>query len=50
MVLIKVFHDHLFRNNEVIRGDAYTQPVEIENLLLQQEEVAEVRWFDLDEV
>ena len=46
----KVFHGKLFRDNEVTRVFVYRKPVEIGNLKLQQSEVDEVRWFDMDEV
>lgn len=44
----KVFHGGLFRDNEVTRVYVYREPVD--NLSLQESEVSEVRWFDLDEV
>ena len=46
----KVFHDQLFRDNEVTEVYVYTEPVETEKLVLQESEVEEVRWFDLNEV
>jgi isopentenyldiphosphate isomerase len=46
----KVFHGKLFRDNEVTWVYVYRKPVEITGLVLQQSEVDEVRWFDLDEV
>ena len=46
----KVFHGKLFRDNEITRVYVYRKPVEIGNLKLQQSEVDEVRWFDMDEV
>ena len=46
----KVFHGRLFRDNEVTRVYAYRQPVAIEDMRLQESEVSEVRWFDLDSV
>ena len=46
----KEFHGHLFRDNEVTRVYVYDEPVEAESLRLQESEVDEVRWFDLDEV
>lgn len=46
----KEFHGSMFRDNEVSRVYVYTEPVEIETLTLQESEVEEVRWFDLDEV
>ncbi|MBQ9198024.1 MAG: NUDIX domain-containing protein [Clostridia bacterium] len=44
----KVFHDRLFRDNEVTRVYVYTKPAAA--FTLQESEVSEVRWFDLDEV
>ena len=46
----KVFHGRLFRDNEVAEVYVYTEPVEAERLILQESEVEEVRWFDLEEV
>ena len=46
----KVFHGKLFRDNEVTWVYVYRKPVEISGLVLQQSEVDEVRWFDLNEV
>ena len=46
----KEFHGRLFRDNEVARVYVYSEPVEIGSLKLQESEVDEVRWFDLEEV
>ena len=46
----KEFHGHIFRDNEVASVYIYQKPVEIASLTLQESEVSEVRWFDLDEV
>ena len=46
----KEFHGHIFRDNEIARVFVYSEPVEIEKLRLQETEVEEVRWFDLEEV
>lgn len=46
----KVFHGKLFRDNEVTRVYVYQKPVECGELILQESEVDEVRWFDLGEV
>lgn len=46
----KIFHGHLFRDNEVTSVYVYSEPVEIEKLVLQQSEVDEIRWFGLNEV
>lgn len=44
------FHGKTFRDNEVAFVYVYEKPVEINNLVLQQEEVDEVKWFDIGEV
>lgn len=44
----KQFHGRLFRDNEYASVYVYTGPVG--ELKLQESEVSEVRWFDLDEV
>ena len=46
----KVFHGRLFRDNEVTTVYVYREPVALEKLRLEPEEVEEVRWFDLQEV
>lgn len=46
----KEFHGHMFRDNEVTRVYVYDKPVSIQDLTLQESEVSEVRWFDLNEV
>ena len=46
----KVFHEHLFRDNEVTKVYVYSEPVDINSLVLQESEVDEVRWFNLDDV
>lgn len=46
----KVFHDRMFRDNEVAQVYVYREPVSTEQLVLQESEVSEVRWFALDEV
>ncbi len=46
----KEFHGRMFQDNEVTWVYVYDAPVEIGNLTLQQSEVSEVRWFDLDAV
>ena len=45
-----VFHDCVFRDNEIAYVYAYLNDVAIEDLTLQEEEVSEVRWFTFDEV
>ena len=46
----KTFHGKIFRDNEISFVYVYQEPVAIEELKLQESEVEEVRWFDLDEV
>ena len=46
----KEFHGHMFRDNEVTSVYVYDKSVNIQELTLQESEVSEVRWFDLDEV
>lgn len=46
----RVFHRDLYKDNEVTSVYVYTGPVDIEKLVLQQSEVEEVRWFDLEGV
>ena len=44
------FHGALFRDNEVTSVYVYSEPVSIADLKLQESEVEEVRWFDLEDV
>ncbi len=44
------FHGKPFRDNEVAFVYVYEKPVDIDTLVLQKEEVDEVKWFDIDEV
>ena len=44
------FHGKMFRDNEVAFVYVYEKAVDIGNLVLQKEEVDEVRWFDIEEV
>lgn len=44
----KVFHNRLYRDNEL--AEVYVYRETVRNLNLQASEVSEVRWFDLDEV
>ena len=44
------FHGKMFRDNEVAFVYVYEKPVDIDRLVLQKEEVDEVRWFDIEEV
>ena len=45
----KVFHDRIFKDNEVAFVFIYDKPVDIDDLVLQKEEVETVEWFDLEE-
>jgi len=44
----KVFHDRLFRDNELSHVYVYLEPVNFDDLTLQAEEVSRVDWFDLE--
>ena len=46
----KQFYGSLFRDNEFTVVYVYDRPVDIRKLTLQEGEVDEVHWFDLDEV
>ena len=46
----KEFHGKIFRDNEVTSVYVYDDPIDINTLTLQEAEVSEVRWFDMDEV
>ena len=46
----KIFHGRLFRDHEIAQVYVYDEPVRTEDLRLQESEVEEVRWFDLEEV
>lgn len=43
------FYGKMFRDRELSSVYVYTEPVEIENLKLQKEEVESVRWMDYEE-
>ena len=45
----EVFHGKLFHDNEVISVYVYCKPVDPDQLVLQESEVEEVRYFDLKE-
>ena len=45
-----MFHGKLFRDNEISEVYVYDRPVDTAGLVLQESEVSEVRWFDLEEV
>ena len=44
------FYGKMFRDNQVAFIYVYQEPVNIDELVLQKEEVEEVRWFDIDDV
>ena len=44
----KEFHGRLFRDNEYAFVYVYREPVDIDALILQAEEVERVDWFDLE--
>lgn len=46
----KEFHGHLFKDNEVSFVFCYREPVDIEKLTLQKEELDAVEWFTIQEV
>ena len=46
----KEFHGKMFRDNELANVFVYDLPVDIGTLILQETEVSEVKWFDLDGV
>ncbi len=46
----KQFYGSLFRDNEFTSVYVYDRPVDLGELILQEGEVEEVRWFDLEEV
>lgn len=43
-----MFHDRMFRDDEVAFVYVYDQPVEADALTLQAEEVSGVTWFDVE--
>ncbi len=45
----KEFHGKMFRDEELAFVYIYDQPVDIEKLVLQKEEVEAVEWFDFEE-
>lgn len=44
-----MFYGRMFRDNELCSVYVYTEPVEIDDLMLQESEVEEVIWMDYDE-
>lgn len=45
----KEFHGKLFKDNEIAFVYIYQEPVDIDSLVLQEEELDCVEWFDLEE-
>ena len=46
----KEFHGKMFRDDEITWIYVYQEPVRIEDMKIQESELSEVRWFDLEEV
>ncbi len=46
----EMFHGRLFYDNEIAFLYVYEKPVELKDLVLQEEEVTEAVWMDLEEV
>ena len=46
----KEFYGQIYRDNHITTTYVYNKPVDIDCLTLQESEVSEVRWFDLEEV
>ena len=44
-----MFHGRMFKDNELNWVYVYTEAVDTEQLILQKEEVEEVRWMDYEE-
>lgn len=44
-----VFHGSLFKENEYVFMYVYSEPVQIEELQIQEEEVESIEWFGLEE-
>ena len=44
------FHGSLFWDNEYVSVFVYDAPVDLKDIRIQEEELEEVRWFDLEEV
>ena len=44
----KAFHGHMFRDDELAHVYVYMDPVDIDALTLQADEVSRVDWFDLE--
>ena len=45
----KEFHGKMFKDNEVAFVFVYLDAVDIKNVIVQEEELESVEWFDLDE-
>ena len=46
----KEFHGKIFRDSEIAFVYVYTKPVDETKLVLQEEEVDAVEWFDIEEI
>jgi len=46
----RTFHGKIFRDNEVSFVYVYTEPVQEQDLKLQEEEVSAVQWFDVEDL
>ena len=46
----QIFYGHMFRDNEISFVYVYRYEPDLSDLVLQEEEVESVRWFDLDKV
>lgn len=46
----ETFHDRIFHDNEFTHVYVYREPVDIQDLRLQETEVEDAAWFDLEEV
>ena len=47
---VDTFHDRIFHDNEFTHVYVYREPVDIQDLRLQETEVEDAAWFDLEEV
>lgn len=46
----KEFNGRMFRDRETAFVYIYSNPVDIEKLVLQEEEIMDVKWFEIDEL
>ncbi|MCR5166796.1 MAG: NUDIX domain-containing protein [Oscillospiraceae bacterium] len=46
----KIFHESLFKDNEITSVFLHNEPVDTDKLVLQKSEVESVRWFDIETV